>query len=183
MTSSEMLKMRLEGNTYQQIANKAGVSRQYIQEVLSPPRDVREYVLNKYQGKCDCCGVLVGRSGHIHHRNVNNGENYQDIDNLRLLCVSCHLRQHSGPPKYACKSCGKPIRKGFFCDRICYEKYHQATLTCSYCGKNFTTSICKAQRRLERSKSGLIYCSKKCQGDDIAAKYGFGVFPEHRAYK
>lgn len=90
-----MLKMRLDGYTYQYIAGKTGVSRQRVQQLLSPPKVVRKYIVNKYGGQCIDCGIFVGRSGHIHHNNMGN-ETYEDIDNLILLCISCHRMRHKG---------------------------------------------------------------------------------------
>lgn len=87
--------MRLEGLTYQQIANTVGVSRQRIQQLLSPPKEIRDYVIRKFNGKCVDCGIQVGKSGHVHHNNGDE-ENYNDIENLELLCISCHKRRHKG---------------------------------------------------------------------------------------
>lgn len=94
-----MLLLRLKGYTYSKIAKEAGISRQRVQQLLSPPKEIREYIYNKYDGCCADCGILIGRSGHIHHENSNTEENYQDINNLVLLCISCHLRRHFPPEK------------------------------------------------------------------------------------
>jgi len=94
MDKKKLLELRLKGMTYQAIANEAGVSRQRIQQLLSPPEAVRVYVVNKYHGCCKECGLLVGNTGHIHHEGGNE-ENYNDIENLELLCISCHRIKHS----------------------------------------------------------------------------------------
>lgn len=88
-----MLQLRLEGRTYGYIATKAGVSRQRVQQVLSPPSAVRTYIVNKASGKCTICGILVGVSGNVHHFTTQE-EDYNDIDNLQLLCSSCHRTTH-----------------------------------------------------------------------------------------
>jgi len=94
MDKKKLLELRLKGMTYQAIANEVGVSRQRIQQLLSPPEAVRVYVVNKYHGCCKECGLLVGNTGHIHHIGGNE-ENYNDIENLELLCMSCHRVKHS----------------------------------------------------------------------------------------
>ena len=91
-----MIEMKLEGATYAEIAKIAGISRQRIQQLISPPKAIREYVVNKCGGKCVACGILTGRSGHIHHEGGNGDGDYNDIDNLLLLCPSCHRMRHYG---------------------------------------------------------------------------------------
>lgn len=91
--------MRLNGRTYEYIAGKAGVSRQRIQQLLSPPSSIRKYIIKKYNGCCDDCGIFVGKSGHVHHKPANGEEDYNDIENLQLLCLSCHRIEHSGGRK------------------------------------------------------------------------------------
>ena len=89
-----MLVMRLKGFTYKAISIKAGISRQRVQQLLSPPPSIRAYVVAKFGGECNRCGVLVGQSGHIHH-NGDNPETYNDIENLELLCLGCHSKEHN----------------------------------------------------------------------------------------
>jgi len=90
----EMLRLRLQGRTYKYIAEKAGVTRQCVQHSLVPPKEVRDFIVGKYDGYCASCGLYVGKSGHVHHEPANNGEDYNDRDNLVLLCVSCHREKH-----------------------------------------------------------------------------------------
>ena len=94
MDKKEMLKLRLDGLPYAEIAKRSSLSRQRVQQLLSPPKPIKDYVLRKYHGCCKECGLRVGRSGHIHHI-TSNGENYNDIENLELLCISCHRRKHA----------------------------------------------------------------------------------------
>ena len=91
-----MLQLRLEGHTYTHIAQQARLSRQRIQQILSPPKKIRDIVVNAYQGKCAACGLYVGNAGDVHHENINGVENYEDLPNLRLLCKSCHRKAHKG---------------------------------------------------------------------------------------
>jgi transcriptional regulator with XRE-family HTH domain len=89
-----MLKLRLDGMTYDEIARKAGVSRQRIQQLLSPPPDIRDFVVKKFNGLCNHCGIKVGTSGQVHHHGTDEEETYNDIPNLELLCLACHRAEH-----------------------------------------------------------------------------------------
>ena len=90
-----MLQLRLDGYSYAYIAKEVGVSRQYVQQVLAPPKEIRDYIVDKYNGRCLDCGLYVGASGQVHH-DKNTGEDFNDIENLVLLCVSCHRKNHGG---------------------------------------------------------------------------------------
>jgi len=94
MNKLEMVKLRLDGYTYAQIAKKAGVSRQRIHQIIAPPKAIREYVVNKYHGYCKDCGLYVGKSGHVHHEYSTTGDDYSDVEHLILLCISCHRKRH-----------------------------------------------------------------------------------------
>ena len=120
-----MLQLRLDGRTYRYIAREAGASRQYVQQLLSPPPAIRNYVVEKYGGYCADCGIYVGHSGHVHH-NGANGENYNDVENLELLCIACHRKRHKIPP------CPKPINeaiKGMNVKKVIYYR-----IKCLRCG-------------------------------------------------
>lgn len=147
MNKKQLLAEKMTGKTYAEIAKEHGVSRQRIQQLLSPSRSIKEYVIRIYHNHCVRCGVEVGDSGHIHHKQLIT--NYQDIENLELLCISCHISLHL-PPKF----------------------YH----VCSYCNKSFHTTNLRA--RVKRSLSGLIFCSKICQGTWLGKTYkrGFNTY-------
>jgi len=89
-------RMYLDGATYAAIAQSEGISRQRIQEILRPPVGVRMAISGRYDGRCADCGIAVtGRQAHIHHRTLTeSAEAWNDIDNLMLLCQSCHRRRH-----------------------------------------------------------------------------------------
>ena len=95
VTKEKMIEMKLNGNTYSQIAKELNISRQRVQQIISPPKELRDYIVKKYSGLCAKCGIQVNRAGHIHHTSSTD-ENYNDIDNLILLCLSCHRAEHKG---------------------------------------------------------------------------------------
>jgi hypothetical protein len=173
----EMLEMRLDGMTYQEISNEAGISRQRVQQLLSPPPKIKSLIYKKFDGRCNRCGIIVGQSGHIHH-NGEMIETYNDIDNLELLCISCHRKAHGAPFNFQCLNCGKDIRHGIFCSWDCYTEYRKkhmrSTLVCSYCGQTFNIMNSQAKNRARRNSSGEIFCSHKCLGHWNGKLYGFG---------
>jgi len=142
MTKQELLQERISGKTYSQIAKDAGISRQRIQQILSPPKEIQRIVRQRQQGLCVRCGKELRMSGHIHHKELK--EDYNDISNLELLCISCHRLEH--------------------CEIVYLE--------CSVCGKRFHSRDVRA--RVRRNISGLYFCSKACQGKWLSDSYGFG---------
>ena len=93
-----MLLMRLDGMTYQAIAIKAGISRQRVQQLLGPVPATRRFVVRKFGGRCNRCGIYVGKSGHVHHNGDLDVENYDDPHSLELLCIGCHRIAHLPEP-------------------------------------------------------------------------------------
>jgi len=91
---TKMFNLRLKGHAYAYIAKSFGVSRQRIQQLISPPRHIRDAVVARYKGECADCRIHVGNSGNVHHVNLKIIEDYNDAGNLVLLCVSCHLKRH-----------------------------------------------------------------------------------------
>jgi hypothetical protein len=117
VNKSLMFQLKLQGASYNQIAEAVGLSRQRIQQLLSPSPKIKRFILQKYEGKCAKCGFNVGKSGHIHHifSTVSNKEIYNSADNLILLCNSCHRSSHrflgEAPPydntrPCICQRCG-----------------------------------------------------------------------------
>lgn len=97
----EALQLRLDGLTFGAIAERLGISRQRVQQLLAPPRDVRDSVVIEALGKCSSCQLFVGTAGHVHHIQATTieEENYNDRANLTLLCPSCHRIAHKGRPQ------------------------------------------------------------------------------------
>lgn len=79
----------------------------------------------------------------IHHIDENPLNN--DISNLEIIAHGEHQRQHS-------------------------QKYFDKTVICSCCGKEFLWTSLQQRRhaqnvkRIGRSDTGLIFCSKRCAG-------------------
>ena len=92
MNRKNLIKEKIGGKTYAEIAKEYGVSRQRIQQSIRPARKIRLEVYAKYNNECCFCGKFVGTSGHIHHK--GNKSKYNNIHNLLLLCVSCHMKLH-----------------------------------------------------------------------------------------
>ena len=96
----ELLRMRLDGLSYGQIAKVVGLSRQRVQQLLQPPADVKKLVRERAKDRCEDCGIWLGESGHVHH-DGGSIEDYGETDKLRYLCISCHRQAHKGEATYA----------------------------------------------------------------------------------
>jgi len=84
----------LQGNTFTRVAQAMGVSRQRVQQLLCPPPLLRQVVYTLARGKCQECGILVGRNGHYHSEPSGD---YDDFTKpLKLLCLTCHRPKHRG---------------------------------------------------------------------------------------
>lgn len=88
------LALKLQGYSYGAIAAEFGISRQRVQQIVSPPKEVRNRIVQQANGYCQKCGIWTGRSGHVHHKGSETMEDFNDIDNLQLLCPSCHRLTH-----------------------------------------------------------------------------------------
>ena len=87
------LRMKRNGMTYQQIGDYFKVSRQRVQQAISPPFAVKLALIRRSGNKCQDCGIFLGGHGDIHHEGGSDCD-YNDIDNLVHLCTSCHVRRH-----------------------------------------------------------------------------------------
>ena len=97
MNTQQMLDRHLAGWSYGQIANAAGVSRQYVHHQLAAPTAIRSYVTKRAEHRCENCDLYVGAGdGHIHQQGTTKLDDYSDVDALMLLCGSCHRQLH--PP-------------------------------------------------------------------------------------
>jgi hypothetical protein len=109
MDKSELFELRRSGKSYAEIGRVAGMTRQNAQQILSPPAEIRRFIIGKQSGLCLDCGINCVRGGHIHHISVGHEsfEDYSDILNLVLLCPSCHRRRHGGMRgNRLCPDCG-----------------------------------------------------------------------------
>jgi len=153
MNSKLLIIEKIKGKTYAQIARENNISRQRVQQIISPDKKVRLEILKKYNYCCAECGLYVGDSGHVHHK--ENNRNYNNIHNLYLLCQPCHRRAHAKE---------KIVIKKKIVPKI--------MLICTNCGLKFTSSDIKS--RIRRNHSGNFYCSRYCQGKWLATTAGWG---------
>jgi DNA-binding CsgD family transcriptional regulator len=100
-TSKEQMRdMLLTGLTYREIGEKCGISRQRVEQLLSPPWKLAAFIRSRAAGKCEVCGVIL-RHGHLHHINNDNltPDQFNDLVNIKYLCLSCHRREHQNIKK------------------------------------------------------------------------------------
>lgn len=91
-----MQRMLLDGLTYMEIARRFGVSRQRVQQIVSPPKYIVQVVSRRAKGRCENCGIIIRTGGQLHHVNNDdaNLDNVDDVGNIEYLCLSCHRMRH-----------------------------------------------------------------------------------------
>lgn len=84
-------------------------------------------------------------------------------------------------PRYICLQCGKDLayRKRPFCSWECKAIYNMIPVECSECGTVFYRTWNNAFWRLNRNVSGVMFCSKQCQGKYCGKNFGFLSHPEN----
>jgi DNA-binding CsgD family transcriptional regulator len=93
--TSRALEMKRQGYPYAAIGQALGISRQRVQQLLSPPADARAQVLARCARHCEACGIGPGVHLHLHHVSYHaSPRTYHDPQNLQALCVPCHNRAH-----------------------------------------------------------------------------------------
>lgn len=80
-------------------------------------RKANELFLQRYE--CELCGKTQNLD--VHH--IDGDYQNNKIDNLMVLCRSCHMKQHR--QKGECIICGQPVRGHGYCNKhyIRYKKY------------------------------------------------------------
>ena len=147
MADTNPLELRLAGMAYAEIGRHMKVSRQRAQQLLAPPPALRRFIVERAKGRCEKCGVLVGMSGHVHHR-ASIGmdcDTYHDVENLALLCLSCHRQTH--------RMAFKSLRKATERPKAALQKpTHRApiikvvTITCPRCKHEYVPRSSKTLR-------------------------------------
>ena len=136
----------------------------------------RHLVLKRDKHKCVVCGATTQLS--VHHKD-RSGQEYRpnnSMDNLVVLCGSCHKSEHSETfdarrtrTETACQQCGGAFEvtpskvakgKGKYCSKECYNKSmeNSVEITCQTCGKVF-----KVWPTRLRDGRKVKYCSIECQ--------------------
>lgn len=172
-----VLELKRSGMTYKQISIKFGVTPQYVQLSLVPRGIVRRQLFIKYNYCCADCGKnLKTTRFNIHHISYDN--NYNELDNLALLCTPCHMKRHrKHNHNMVCNYCGtefiSPNRRKY-CSSKCRYLDSWTLLHCSYCGEGFYMRNSYYRRRMKnqlRNKPFLSFCGKKCQGRWLGGRF------------
>ena len=78
LSKAELQAMRIEGDSYATIAQAADISRQRVQQLIAPPKHVRDLIVKRFNSNCNNCGLNVHDSGHLHH--PEDESNYTDTE-------------------------------------------------------------------------------------------------------
>ena len=127
----EALRLRRDGLSYTEIAKRLDLSPQRIQQLTSPPTAIRKIVVQRAEGRCQECGLMVAHSGHVHHIIIQH-EDYNDLDNLILLCVSCHRKAHAAI---------KPTPSSVWETSTVLRMTNSLTQHCRHCGWGFAPRV------------------------------------------
>jgi hypothetical protein len=87
--------LRLAGLTFADIGARMNISRQRVHQLITAPQALRVAVASRADYRCQECGLHLGRSGHVHHKDIH-ATVYNSSENLVYLCVSCHVKWHAG---------------------------------------------------------------------------------------
>ena len=88
-----MIKLKIAGATYGQIAEVYGRTAKTVQYILRPPPPTRAFLILQADNKCQRCRKLInGAIAHVHHGMPDNPERWNDISNLEYLCGACHIK-------------------------------------------------------------------------------------------
>jgi predicted transcriptional regulator len=88
------LRMRLDGQSFAEIARTLGCTRQNVSAMLSPSNCIRTMMGRQANGRCAECGSRANQLHHIRTRGIAP-EAYNQPANLVLLCKACHRHEHA----------------------------------------------------------------------------------------
>lgn len=112
---------------------KKGKNNQKYSTAHSSARNINKYFIQ--QTECQTCGSMAKLD--VHHKDYDYTNN--EIDNLVVLCRSCHTKLHR---EKFCVICGKKHKGLGFCDKH-YQRYKKygdphyikKAATCKICGE------------------------------------------------
>ncbi len=114
----------VQGKTYAAIAIELGVSRQRVQQIVRPPRQIYDAVCRRAGGACEDCGIELA-DGHVHHIETcgRTTDDFNLPENLRYLCPSCHRQAHLQNTNG--ERLTNPVRVTVYLEREQYEELKQ----------------------------------------------------------
>ena len=155
--------------TLQEMGDRLGVSRERIRQMLNRLElPTRHYSEKKMVG-CLQCGSPI-REG----KEFCNLKCHTAYNAIFVTCNQCGKLTRKTTARVI--STEQRVKKGYkgnyYCDRKCFGRWFgenhsrrgisSVTLDCDECGKEFNLSFTEYNGRFKRSKSGRIFCSRKC---------------------
>lgn len=92
-----------------------------------------QHTISRKQRKpsCESCGTVPEDSRQLHVHHINGDWKDHRPENLRTLCIRCHLPPHNRKPPVPCRCCEQNARKRGMCQKHYqrWRKYGDASLT------------------------------------------------------
>ena len=93
----DMMRLRLQGYTYEGIGKEVGLSRQRAQQILGLPQELVKLLRQRQANCCALCGLYINRAnsaGFVWDRQVGQfiigyDKEVIPIDSLEYLCTTC----------------------------------------------------------------------------------------------
>lgn len=106
-----MIARLVAGATYREVGSAFGISHQRVQQIVAPPREVRELLAARAAGRCERCDQEKRLEAH-HIRRGATVEGWDTKERFLSLCRSCHSKEHretATAPAYGrrCEACGR----------------------------------------------------------------------------
>ena len=104
---------------------KVGKTNQENRVAHATSRAINRRIMKKTE--CEICGK-TGRLD-VHHKDGDYTNN--TVENLQVLCRSCHMKIHKPKPICKVEGCGKPVKGYGYCEKHFqrFKKYGDPLLT------------------------------------------------------
>jgi len=93
--AEKLARLKRQGLTYAEIGELYHMSRQRVQQIVSPPPEIANEVRRRSNSKCENCKIEL-QDGDIHHKSWDVAQP-NALENLQYLCVACHMLLHYDP--------------------------------------------------------------------------------------
>ena len=90
--------LKISANELKRIRLALAGKVERVEEERAIPRVIKEDVYKRDKGACTKCGSK--KNLHYHHIKKFSDGGLHSVDNIKLLCASCHAEEHKGESEY-----------------------------------------------------------------------------------